>query len=259
MELADIGFTELQLANAWKIYEQARAVPTDRWLARKATRENPTLAKYAMAYAALEMNDAIAAEGMRRCGLNQQVLANPTTNVAKVVTYLETKYADDPVLLRAVPSGREWHPGQIELTAPSWMAFHAAALAKAELDRGGDVSGISAAMGRLDTAEADFAEALQDVRTRAAKTTKAEHAETPVVIDPIAHDRLSLALIQLRSKLDGYKPLKAGSGGVPHDSMAEYIDALRARSEQRSGAVAKVVRDASWLAKLLDKHPDEDE
>ena len=257
IELADLIYTEAQLASAWKIYVEARKVPEDRWLARKATRENPTLSKYAMAYASLN-GDAIAVEGLRRCGINKQVLANPDTNISKVVTYLETKYADDPVLLRAVPPANEWHPGQIVLTATSWMLFYQAAIGeKGKVDPGSDTSGIAAAMGRLDEAEEAFKKALDDVTKRAAKTTKSEHKKNPVEMDAVARDRLALCLIQLREKLDGYKPKKVGTT-EPHTSMIEYIDALRALSEKRSAAVKKVEADKPWLAKLKDD-PKEDE
>lgn len=248
IELADLIYTEVQLNAAWKLYQQARAVPEDRWLARKATRENPTLSKYAMAYGAMN-NDPIAVEGMRRCGLNKQVLANPDTNISKVVTYLETKYADDPVLLRTVPAKDDWHPGTIELSASSWMQFYNAAIGDGGLDPDGDTSGIAAALGRLGDAEAAFSEALDDVGRRASETTRSEHKTNPVLLNSVAKDTLSLALMEVREKLDGYKPRKKDDS-TPHKSMADYIDALRALSEKRSAAVNKIEDDAPWQAKL---------
>jgi len=86
-----------------------------------------------MAYGALN-GDPIAREGMRRCGLNKQTLANPDTNVSKVVTFLEAKYPDDPTLLRAVPRKDKWYPGPIEMTSTSFMRFYSAATSDAAVD-----------------------------------------------------------------------------------------------------------------------------
>ncbi len=161
IDLADLIYTEVQLAKAWGIYQQARAQPQDRYLAREATRENPTLSKYAMAYGSLN-GDPIAVEGMRRCGLDKQTLSVPGTNVAKVVTYLEAKYPDDPVLLRAVPVPEKWYPGPVELTAASFLSFYRMATTKAapKLSADGHASGITAALGRLVEAEAALQAAL---------------------------------------------------------------------------------------------------
>ncbi len=57
----------------------------------KAFRKNPTLAKYGIAYGALEMGDPIAKETLRQCGLNDMTLANENTNAERVVNYLEAK------------------------------------------------------------------------------------------------------------------------------------------------------------------------
>ncbi|MCF6233844.1 MAG: hypothetical protein L3J36_12230 [Rhodobacteraceae bacterium] len=248
IELADLIYTEVQLARAWKIYEEARANPQDRWLARKATRENPTLSKYAMAYGALN-GDPIAREGMRRCGLNKQTLANPDTNVSKVVTYLEAKYPDDPTLLRAVPRKDKWHPGPIEMTSTSFMRFYCAATTDAAVDSSGDVSGIAGALAKLESAETAFEAALKEVVERAATVTRTEHKVTPVTLSGTAKDSLSLSLITTRNQLDHYKPIDTETQSE-HAEMAKYIDALRAKSEQRSAQIAKIIRDAPWTSKL---------
>jgi hypothetical protein len=249
IELADLIYTEVQLNNAWKIYQKAQAQPDDRYLARQALRENPTLSKYAMAYGSLN-GDPIAVEGMRRCGLNKQVLANPDSNVSKVVTFLESKYPDDPVLLRANPPGDKWYPGSIELKGASWMLFYQAGIAEADLDPAGDTSGIAAAVGRLGEADIAFDKALDDVATKAKTTTVSEHAANPVVIESGAKNTMLLSLIQLRAKLDGYKPLEKATQ-KKHDSMAAYIDALRAKAEQRTASIEKIIDSAPWTSKLL--------
>ncbi|MDZ4093467.1 MAG: hypothetical protein U1D35_00985, partial [Paracoccaceae bacterium] len=162
IELTAILYTEVQMARAWKIYEKARDDPQDRYLARKATQANPTLAKYAMAWGATK-GDPIAVEGMRRCGLNEHTLAMPETNVAKVVEYLEAKYADDPVLLRAVPVKQKWHPGPVVLSLSSWASFYQMATTEAvpAVTKTNDIIGINAALGALDGAEARFSTEIE--------------------------------------------------------------------------------------------------
>lgn len=245
IEAADLIYTEVQLARAWKIYQAAAANPADRYLARKATRENPTLSKYAMAWGAKE-GDPIAVEGMRRCGLNEHTLALPDTNVTKVVSYLEAKYADDPVLLRAVPVKEEWHPGTVELTFRSWASFYQMATTKAAplVGTTQDVSGINAALGALDTAEAAFKDAV-DAAFEANKTREKEEVE----LDPGGPDKgavlmIKAALLKTSDALRKYKALDAD--GAEHKEMATYVDALVALTEARMTGLDKVMEDAKW-------------
>ena len=88
-------FKENKTKRAWNQFRKAVDNPEDRRAIMKAFRKNPTLAKYGIAYGALEMGDAIAKESLRQCGLNDMVLANENTNANKVVRYLEVKYPDD--------------------------------------------------------------------------------------------------------------------------------------------------------------------
>ena len=249
IELADLIYTEVQLAKAWKIYEEARANPQDRYLARKATRENPTLSKYAMAYGALN-GDPIAVEGMRRCGLDKQTLSVPGTNVSQVVTYLEAKYPDDPVLLRAVPVPDKWYPGPVVLSATSFMGFYRMATTKAapKVDPGSDASGISAALGRLDGAEAKFNKALDDAADMAKTTTIEVAKAAPVTLDQVALADLTATLIRVKDQLGKFKPMAEGIPPQAHAEMAKYVDALAAQSEMRLSAILKVSKDKPWEA-----------
>ncbi len=250
-ETAEMIHTEVQLARAWKIYQAASANPADRYLARKATRENPTLAKYAMAWGA-KSGDPIAVEGMRRCGLNEHTLALPDTNVNKVVSYLEAKYSDDPVLLRAVPVKEEWHPGPVELNFRSWASFYQMAITKGGVSSDADVSAINAALGVLDTAEDGFRKALD-----AAFEDNAERSEEDVKANPGGPNKeavllIKAALLKSSTALGRYKPLNAENR--PHKEMATYVDALVALSEKRMTGLDKVMADARW-AKVW-KKPD---
>ena len=245
IDLADLIYTEVQLAKAWAIYQQARAQPQDRYLAREATRENPTLSKYAMAYGSLN-GDPIAVEGMRRCGLDKQTLSVPGTNVAKVVTYLEAKYPDDPVLLRAVPVPEKWYPGPVELTAASFLTFYRMATTKAapKLSADQDASGITAALGRLVEAEAAFQAAL-DKAAEAAKLVTVEAAKvTPVELDPSAKSVLASVLLRTKDQARAFKP--TAEDRKPHAEMGKYVDALAALSERRLTAMSKVASDRPW-------------
>ena len=243
IELADLIYTEAQLSAAWKIYQKAKDNPEDRYLARKSLRENPTLSKYAMAYGALK-GDPIAVEGMRRCGLSKITLANPDTNVDKVVTYLETRYPEDPVLLRAVPVPDKWYPGPIELTTRCWMTFYTAALTEAQLADGADTSAIAAAIARLDEAQTEFDAALDRAIEEARTKTLADAGRDPAKIDPADSARLVSACMRLQDLLRGYQP--RGTDGTAHASMARFVDALAAKSEQRVSTVNGILKQEPW-------------
>ncbi|RUS59701.1 hypothetical protein EGN72_13465 [Pseudorhodobacter sp. E13] len=245
IEVAEIVATKAQMDAAWKVYVRARENPADRYLARKATQQNPTLAKYAMAWGAT-MGDPIAVEGMRRCGLNEHTLALPETNVAKVVAYLEAKYADDPILLRAVPVKQKWHPGKVELTLQSWASFYQMATIKAEplVSKTNDISGINAAFGKLDDAEAAFSDAVDALMKANAKRTPKQVAKSPGEVEPAIVATLQAAIYTLRDVLRRFKSLDVDGGR--HVEMASYVDALVALTETRLTAVDRVLDEAIW-------------
>lgn len=245
IDVAEIVATKVQMDAAWKVYVRARENPADRYLARKATQENPTLAKYAMAWGAT-LGDPIAVEGMRRCGLNEHTLALPETNVAKVVAYLEAKYADDPILLRAVPVKRKWHPGKVELTLQSWASFYQMATIKAEplVSKTNDISGINAAFGKLDDAEAAFSAAVDALMKANAKRTPKQVANAPGKVEPATVATLEAAIYTLRDALRRFKSLDVD--GDRHVEMASYVDALVALTETRQTALERVLDEAIW-------------
>jgi hypothetical protein len=74
-------------------YRQTRAV-LDRQVKRLAMQTNPTLSKYALAYGAYVASDPIALDAVRKCGLTPETLSNKSTNVDKVVKYLELTFAE---------------------------------------------------------------------------------------------------------------------------------------------------------------------
>ncbi len=91
-------FEEKKTAKAWDMYVKALKNPKDRRHVLKTFRANPTLAKYSIAYGAIEMDDPIARETLRQLGLNDMTLAQENSNSDKVVMFLEAKFADDIVV-----------------------------------------------------------------------------------------------------------------------------------------------------------------
>jgi hypothetical protein len=245
IKLADILYTEQQMAAAWRLYQQARDNPQDRYLARKATQKNPTLAKYAMAWGATK-GDPIAVEGMRRCGLNEQTLAHPDTNIAKVVAYLEAKYADDPVLLRAVPLKQKWHPGPVELSLNSWASFYDMATTKAvpAVAKTNDISAINAALGNFGDAKLAFDKEIDALIAQNKTRRPAQVKEDPGAPDAAISAKLTASLYKLMDSLRRFKAVDAD--GNPHPQMAAYVDALAAKADQTLTAIEGILHDAKW-------------
>jgi len=245
IELADIIYTEVQMAAAWRIYQQARDIPGDRYLARKATRQNPTLAKYAMAWGATK-GDPIAVEGMRRCGLNEHTLALPDSNVGKVVAYLEAKYADDPVLLRAVPVKQAWHPGPVELTLRSWASFYQMATNTAQpaVTKSNDISGINAALGELEDADAAFSAEIRNLRDVNKTREPDEVAADPGTPDQAITAGLMSVLYKLSDNFRRFKCLD--TDGAKHVEMTEYIDAMAAHTSRKLTTIDGILHDEPW-------------
>lgn len=200
-----------EMANAWATYKEYLANPRDRKLARQALRENPTLAKYAMAYGAVVEGNAIALAAMERCGLNEKTLSQPSANVGKVVAYLELVYKDDPKLLREMPEGTNWYSGTPELTLESWGRLVQAAKTKAVpplADQ--DASGIFGGLRMHDDSRATFLGLKEEDEgyVAAARTALADA------------DKLLGALVR-------YAPEADSEEGGPHADMTKYVSALR--------------------------------
>ncbi len=260
-----------EMEKAWKDYKKALENPKNRKAIRAAMRSNPTLSKYAMAWGAVEDGNAVAKEAMRRCGLNARTLAQPETNVNKVVEYLEMIYADDPVLLRAVPVTDKWHPGDIEFEFRSFLKFYRAAIADAKLAEF-DYSGVSGALGGYETcAEAFAAEILRvtkansdavvenekrqkeaSAKFRSAKETwekdgkkgSAPDYEEPELVailqpDQAIYIRAVDAATTCMQAFGRIKPLNTDSEA--HESFKTYTDAMEAKA-----SIARNSFDGTW-------------
>jgi len=106
-----------QAKKAWAEYKKALEDPESRKKKLQAMRENPTLTKYAMAWAAYMDHDPLAQGFMQACDMNADTLRDPDANLGKVVKYLEAKFPDDVVVV-----GKDYSQvGKVELTPACWM------------------------------------------------------------------------------------------------------------------------------------------
>lgn len=218
MDVAKTIKTEVEMAKAWNIYRRALETPKDRKLARQALQTNPTLSKYAMVYGALVDKNPVAVKVMKSCGLNEVTLANPGTNVEKVVKYLETLYKEDPVLLRAVKVPGKWCPkGGDQLTITAWVAVVAAARKSTDpaLDKI-DASAVTAALGDYARTLAPIQEMLDPGWAASAK------------VDTTLFDAFIAAGNALSSVLDRVKPLD--KEGKEHKDFRDHCDVLSAKA-----------------------------
>ncbi len=238
MEVAVTVKTEIEMAKAWSMYKKALAEPRDRKNVRQALRQNPTLAKYAIAYGAVVDKNPIAQKALGRCGLNAKTLADPSSNTKKVVEYLEMVYKEDPVLLRAVPVKQEWYPGSVELTLKGWNRFFLMGTTKAkpEVDSRQDVSKINITVTALEEALNACEKMLDDDFVADEKS------------DPKLVIAVSDACKQLILALARYEP--KDKDGEAHEEMAEYKDALSAMAEIKQGRALAVEEEIAKAVKL---------
>lgn len=122
-EIEEISYGIYKAADlelAWKATKKAISNPKNRRLGLKARKANPSLAKYSIAWGALENNDPLAKDIMRKVGLSKASLAHPNTDTHKVVEYLETLYQEDDKLYREFRGDADWLPDEIELSIECW-------------------------------------------------------------------------------------------------------------------------------------------
>ncbi len=236
-----------QMESAWRDYKKALSNPKDRKNIRKTLRSNPTLSKYAMAYGAIEDNNPIAQEAMRRCGLNERTLAQKDAKVGDVVQYLETIYRDDPVLLRSMPPRDAWHPsGDPELTFRSWIAYFEAAVTKADPKlKVVDVSKINVLLGELVKLEADMQAAIVEAQKANKALDPADFSENPISPDLAVINAPATVADALRVSFS--KLSVKDVAGKPHAEMATYVDSMSAKAKLKLDEFNKI-RDAQpWL------------
>jgi hypothetical protein len=105
----------------WKMYKEALLKPENRKLALKAMKQNPTLAKYSVAWGAIIEKDPLLEDFLTVTGLTAESLADPDFKL--VIKYLETRFSEDNVILGREAVAKGWAPHPPELTLECWNAF----------------------------------------------------------------------------------------------------------------------------------------
>lgn len=252
---------EAEIDRGWQLYKDARENKGDRKKARKAMQWNSTLSKCVLAYGIVVDGDPIAKEVGRSCGLNPDVLADQKDVCGKVVTYFQTLYSDDPVVMKRIPLKKDWHPGSPSLSLDSWLRFKAAAMdrAKPNLAEGSartpEADKYLAVLTRLLGADANFAKARDE------KYPEAD------ITDPNSKDKRNTpeyrkfltetvdAANGLISVLRGWRPVTGAPGkdektpwneGGNHDGMLAIAESLIAQAQM-------LVGEAGFEVKLLEE------
>jgi hypothetical protein len=164
MEIVKTIVDEAEAAKAWSLYREAMQNPRNRKKVRQAIQSNPTLAKYALAWGALQGGDAIAKNAVKKCGLTDAILAKESANVKEVQQYLEELFKEDIVVLRAIPVKKGWYPDKTPtLSLRSWSAFYAAAVDKAKL-KPGTGGAVGKAFTDLEMRETNFKSAQDELK-----------------------------------------------------------------------------------------------
>ena len=246
---------EAEMRDAWKIYKAARANPDDRKLVRESMRKNPTLSKYVIAWGAEVEGDPVAKAAMKKCGLTADVLSNRNSNVQKVVTFLETMYPDDPILLQPIDRPEKWYPGPVEFTAASFATFAGAAERDASPKmKKGAASGLLATFTRFDQYKDAVAAARLHWQQAAAAAQQSPPANGAAEAEREAEDDLRTATEaalrsaqMLMAALKSLKPVDERE--APHGGFVAYCGMLLPTAR---AFVAKFKREAEALAVLED-------
>ncbi|MDG1478813.1 MAG: hypothetical protein P8R54_04445 [Myxococcota bacterium] len=112
-----------KLEKAWTITKRALDNPQNRKANLMARKLNPTLAKYSIAFGAIETKDVVAIAAMNRIGLSRETLAQEDAKVSSVKDYLENLYSDDMTVKRRYIPERGWASKlpPPELSPRAWM------------------------------------------------------------------------------------------------------------------------------------------
>jgi hypothetical protein len=213
------GIAEADLRKAWSQYETAIENPLNRKAMRAALRANPTLAKYAIAWAAIEDKNPMARSIVKGCNLTDAVLADPASDVQGVVTYMEMLFNRDPVVLKRVPVQKKpWWPGKIEPNVECWMKFtQAAQKAKTDPMAKSPMGNVLGCFTRFDKATEEFEKAEATAKQAHPTPTAAQVQE----MEDAKH-ALKVAATDLRAALGVYQPVKPD--GKPHTGMKEVAE-----------------------------------
>ena len=204
------------LERSWKTTQKAFANPENRKLGLIARSQNPTLAKYSIAWGAVVKKDAIAKSAMASCGINELTLSQKDTNVNNVQRYLEVCFPEDNVVLKRFETP-EWMPGKVELNSKCWSTAKARGVRKADL--------LDQPTGSIDEGLAAVARWEQDAMD--------EDADLEKVEDYIQ------ALESLEGALAGYLPVHAKDKTKIHTEMRELVTLFTEEAQLKGALAAK--------------------
>jgi hypothetical protein len=117
--------TQQAVVAAWEVTKAALDDPENRRMGLKARRMNATLAKYAVAYGAIEERDPVAVHMANVCGLDAETLANKDTNAKKVKEFLEKKFNEDSKVTGRIKKDDDWSKKLPEPALKSVVLFRA--------------------------------------------------------------------------------------------------------------------------------------
>lgn len=195
------------LESAWDITVKSMRNPGNRKFALQARAQNPTLAKYAIAWGAVTLKDPLARNAMRACDLDEATLSNEGSNVDKVVSYLETFYEDDKKLYRELDPAPDWAPKEITLTRECWGETKRSAREKLKgvTLESGAVDGpltLYSAWLQKDTATKALEAARTALKAAQAKAAKTKPGDGKTAALPVAElDAVRVALLARQSEL----------------------------------------------------------
>ena len=228
--LTEFGFKmhkEAEIDRGWKLYLKALENPGDRKRARKAMKWNSTLSKCVLAYGIVKDGDPIAKEVARSCGLTPEVLADTKDVCGKVVTYFQTLYSDDPVVMKRIPLKKDWHPGSPSLSIDSWLRFKAAAVNRAKpvlseaSSRTPDIDRALSVLISLTGKDGNF-EAQRDARYPAADPSNVDAEDLRVTEDYGTY--LDLTDAELKAVIQALRAWVPLTGAPPEDSQDAWSE-----------------------------------
>ncbi|MBV8817983.1 MAG: hypothetical protein JO022_06475 [Acidobacteriaceae bacterium] len=214
-----------QLSVAWSTYKLAINNPGNRKLALIAMRQNPTLAKYAMAWGAVVEQDPLVGDFLGYCGINTDTVQG-SANIDKVVEYLEARMPDDiTVVGRDVGPSAGWAPKKVELTTGSWMD------AKARAETTGGVAAVDTAAIESALTKYEEARAALEKAKDASKTTR--EAKLKAAIN---------CVIKADAAIRTYFPKDAKNGGR-NEEMWEVLEMFYSKASIEKTALEQKLED----------------
>lgn len=224
--------TQQQVVAAWEVTKAALDDPENRRMGLKARRMNATLAKYAVAYGAIEEKDPVAVHMANACGLDNETLKNKEANAKKVKQFLEKKFNEDPKVTGKYKKDLDWSKKLPEPALKSTALFHA---------YGVIAEGFAGTKQLMDVVGTNPLQPPSDLTTllRAVEKAPLKPAKTPATEQETAErvqamqDRL-LLFGQIRGALGGEKQRLDKIDAAVGDVIADYAELVADEQQKLS-------------------------